>query len=76
MLTRDQAASIFDKLRNELIDIVEWLDDTRDTLAYRFPRYNNEIKNGAKLIVREGQVAAFVREGQLADVTAYLETLK
>lgn len=59
---------IFDKLRNELIDIVEWLDDTRDTLAWRFPRYENEIKNGAKLIVREGQAAVFVREGKLADV--------
>jgi membrane protease subunit (stomatin/prohibitin family) len=59
---------LWDKLRNELIDIVEWLDDTRDTLAFRFPRYNNEIKNGAKLIVREGQAAVFVQEGKLADV--------
>jgi membrane protease subunit (stomatin/prohibitin family) len=60
--------AIWDKLINELIDIVEWLDDTNDTLAYRFERYQNEIKNGAKLVVREGQVAAFINEGQLADV--------
>lgn len=56
-----------DKLRNEFVDIIEWLDDTRSTLAWRFPRYNNEIKNGAELIVREGQEAMFVYRGQLAD---------
>jgi membrane protease subunit (stomatin/prohibitin family) len=43
---------LFDKLRNELIDIIEWVDDSRRTLAWRFPRYQNEIKNGAQLIVR------------------------
>lgn len=59
---------IFDKLRGEFIDIVEWLDPTNDTLVYRFERYQNEIKMGAKLTVRESQVAAFVNEGQLADV--------
>lgn len=58
----------WDKLRAELIDIVEWLDDTHDTLVYRFERYGNEIKHGAKLVVREGQAAVFVNEGQIADV--------
>jgi membrane protease subunit (stomatin/prohibitin family) len=52
----------------ELVDIVEWLDDTNDTLAYRFERYQNEIKYGAKLVVREGQMAAFINEGKIADV--------
>lgn len=56
------------KLKGELIDIVEWLDDSRDTLVYRFERMNNEIKYGAKLIVREGQVAVFVDQGKIADV--------
>ncbi|MBC7785788.1 MAG: SPFH domain-containing protein [Burkholderiales bacterium] len=60
--------SIWDKLKGELIDIVEWLDQDRETIVHRFERYNNEIKNGAQLIVREGQMAAFVSEGQLADV--------
>jgi len=60
--------SIWDKLRGELIDIVQWLDDTRDTIVYRFDRRNNEIKHGAKLVVREGQVAVFINEGQIADV--------
>ncbi len=60
--------ALWDKLMGELVDIVEWLDDTNDTLAYRFERYQNEIKYGAKLVVREGQMAAFVNEGKLADV--------
>lgn len=59
---------IWDKLRGELIDIVEWIDDSHDTLVYRFERYNNEIKHGAQLICREGQAAVFVEKGQLADV--------
>ena len=58
----------FDKLKAEFIDIVEWLDKSNDTMLYRFERYHNEIKNGAKLVVRESQVAVFVNEGQIADV--------
>lgn len=60
--------SIWDRLKHELIDIVQWIDDTNDTMVYRFDRFQNEIKNGAKCIVREGQAAVFIREGQLADV--------
>ncbi len=59
---------IKEKLSNEFIDIVEWLDYTDDTICHRFERYQNEIKNGAQLIVREGQTAVFINEGQLADV--------
>ncbi len=58
---------LMDKIRGEFVDIIEWLDDTNTTLAWRFPRYDNEIKNGAELIVREGQQAVFVYRGQLAD---------
>src|SRR5690348_274326 len=58
---------LFDKIRGELIDIVQWLDDSRDTIVWRFPRYENEIKMGAKLVVREGQAAVFVNEGTIAD---------
>jgi len=62
-------ASLWDKLRGELIDIIEWTEPSHnEILAYRFPRYNNELKMGAKLTVREGQAACFVNEGQLADV--------
>ncbi|PVW15267.1 SPFH domain-containing protein [Marixanthomonas spongiae] len=63
---------IFDKIKekisHEFIDIVEWLDYTDDTICHRFERYQNEIKNNAKLIVREGQTAVFINEGKLADV--------
>lgn len=60
--------SFLDKVRGQFIDIVEFLDDSRDTIVWRFPRQGNEIKNGAQLVVREGQVAVLVDEGQLADV--------
>ncbi|MGC1515377.1 MAG: SPFH domain-containing protein [Maribacter sp.] len=56
------------KLSHEFIDIIEWLDATNDTIVHRFERYQNEIKNNAQLIVREGQVAVFINDGQLADV--------
>ncbi|MDX2116947.1 MAG: SPFH domain-containing protein [Planctomycetota bacterium] len=59
---------LWKKLKGELIDIVQWLDDSPDTLVYRFERLNNEIKNGAKLVVRESQTAVFVDEGRIADV--------
>ena len=55
---------------SQFIEIIEWLDQTPDTLVYRFPVYNQEIKMGAQLIVRENQVAVFVNEGQVADVFA------
>jgi membrane protease subunit (stomatin/prohibitin family) len=54
-------------MKGQFIDIIEWLDDSNNTLVWRFPRHNNEIKNGAKLIVREGQVAIFVDQGKFAD---------
>ena len=60
---------LWDKLRSELIDIIEWTEPSNnDILCYRFPRYDNEIKMGAKLTVREGQTTVFVNEGQIADV--------
>jgi len=55
------------RIRGEFIDIIEWTDDSRDTIVWRFPRYENEIKMGAKLTVRESQAAVFVNEGQIAD---------
>lgn len=58
---------LMNKIRNEFVDIIEWIDDSRSTLAWRFPRYQNEIKNGAQLIVREGQKAIFVYRGAMAD---------
>ncbi len=59
---------LWDKLFGEFVDVIEWLDDSSDTMMYRFERYGNEIKYGAKLTVRESQNAVFVNEGQVADV--------
>lgn len=59
---------LWDKIMGEFIDVIEWTDDSNDTLVYRFERHGNEIKFGAKLTVRESQVAIFVNEGEIADV--------
>ena len=59
---------IFDILGGEFIEVIEWTDDSRDTMVWRFERYGHAIKYGAKLTVREGQAAVFVHEGQIADV--------
>ncbi len=58
----------WNKLKNELIDIVEWEGSSDDTIVWKFERYQNEIKNGAQLTVRESQTAVFINEGQIADV--------
>lgn len=59
---------LFDILRSEFIDVIEWTDDSRDTLSYRWPDEDKEIKNGAQLIVRESQLVQFVSTGQYADL--------
>jgi membrane protease subunit (stomatin/prohibitin family) len=57
-----------DFIRSQFIEIIEWNDDSRDTLSYRFPDQDKEIKNGAQLIVRESQAAQFVYLGQYGDL--------
>ncbi len=61
---------IFDFLSGEFIDVISWVDNTQDTIVWRFEREGHAIKYGAKLTVREGQAAVFVHEGQIADVFA------
>ncbi len=60
--------SLFDWVFGQFIDVVEWTDNSQDTMVYRFNRQGNEIKYGAKLIVRESQMAVFVNEGLIADI--------
>lgn len=60
--------SFLDILGGEFIDVIEWVDDSRDTMVWRYETVGRAIKYGAKLTVREGQAAVFVHEGQLADV--------
>jgi membrane protease subunit (stomatin/prohibitin family) len=61
-------SGFINRLLSQWIEVIEWLDPSEDTLVYRFPVNNQEIKMGAQLIVREGQAAVFINEGQLADV--------
>lgn len=58
---------LFNMLRNEFIDIIEWRDQSGGILVQRFERHDHEIKNGAQLVVRPGQRAVFVNEGEIAD---------
>lgn len=60
--------SLLNIITKQLIEIIEWTDDSRDTLSYRWPDEDKEIKNGAQLIVRESQQVQFVSAGQFADL--------
>jgi len=60
--------SLLNIITSQLIDVIEWTDDSRDTLSYRWPDEDKEIKNGAQLIVRESQLVQFVAAGQYADL--------
>ena len=59
---------LFNIIHNQFIDVIEWTDDSRDTLSFRWPDEDKEIKNGAQLIVRESQLVQFVAAGQFADL--------
>src|SRR5947209_5458655 len=59
---------LMDFIKGQLIEIIEWTDDSRDTLSYRFPDEDKEIKRGAQLIVRESQAVQFVYLGQFGDL--------
>lgn len=58
---------VLDFLKSQALEVIEWADDSRDTLSFRFPDEDKAIKRGAQLIVREGQVAQFVYLGQYGD---------
>jgi membrane protease subunit (stomatin/prohibitin family) len=59
---------LFDFIKNEFIEVIEWVDDTEDTIIYKFPDKGNKINNGAQLTVRESQVAVLMNEGEFGDV--------
>lgn len=58
---------LMDYLKTQFLEIIEWQDDSRDTISFRYPDMDKEIKNGAQLIVRESQTAQFVYLGQFGD---------
>ena len=59
---------MFGFLKNELLEVIEWRENNKDTVIWKFPDKDASIKYGAQLIVRESQAAIFVNEGQIADV--------
>ena len=61
---------LMDFIKGQVLEIIEWTDDSRDTLSYRWPDDDKEIKNGAQLIVRESQTVQFMYLGQFADTFA------
>jgi excisionase family DNA binding protein len=58
---------LMDYLKTQFLEIIQWQDDSRDTISWRFPDEDKEIKRGAQLIVRESQVAQFIYLGQFGD---------
>ena len=58
---------LIDYLKTQFLEIIQWQDDSRDTISFRYPDMDKEIKRGAQLIVRESQVAQFVYLGQFGD---------
>ena len=59
---------LFNFIRGQFIDVIEWVDPSRNTLVWKFPDEDKEVKMGAQLTVRESQSAILVNEGQVADV--------
>src|SRR3546814_19473735 len=61
---------VFDFLSKQFVDVIDWVEEP-GVLAIRYPMQDREIQNGAQLTVREGQIAAFINEGQVADVLGH-----
>jgi membrane protease subunit (stomatin/prohibitin family) len=59
---------LFDFIKGEFIEVIDWVDDTQDTVIYKFPDKGNKIMNGAQLTVRESQVVVLMNEGEFGDV--------
>lgn len=61
---------LFDWVKGQFVEVIEWPSQAGDVLSWRFPAYTNAIKNGASLTVREGQVAVFLNQGKAVEVFA------
>jgi membrane protease subunit (stomatin/prohibitin family) len=59
--------SLGDFVRKQFVDVIDWVESDPTLLVYRFPMQDREIQTGAKLTVRESQLAVFINEGRLAD---------
>ena len=58
---------LMDYLKTQFLEIIQWEDDSRDTISWRYPDEDKEIKRGAQLIVRESQTCQFIYLGQFGD---------
>jgi membrane protease subunit (stomatin/prohibitin family) len=63
---------LWDKLKQhagaQFLEVIDWMDDSKDTLVFRYPTFNQAITDNSKLVVREGQASVFVAEGRLSEV--------
>ncbi|MBQ8431229.1 MAG: SPFH domain-containing protein, partial [Clostridia bacterium] len=60
---------LFGFVKKQLLSVIEWKDDSKDTIVYRFPvDKREEIMNSSTLIVRESQCALFIHKGEICDV--------
>lgn len=59
---------LFNFIKGQFIDVIEWVDNSRDTIIYKFPDDDKEVKMGAQLTVRESQAGIFINEGKMADI--------
>ena len=66
--TKGSTMALMDFIKKQFIDIIEWVEDSDGTLAWRYPIADREIQYGGSLTVRESQLAVFVNEGKVADV--------
>jgi membrane protease subunit (stomatin/prohibitin family) len=55
-------------VKKQFIDVLQWTEDGDEVLAWRFPTADLEIQQGARLVVRDTQMALFVDQGKVADL--------
>jgi len=59
---------LFDFIKNEFVEVIDWVEQDSNTILWKFPDSDKNIKYGAQLTVRESQTAVFLDEGRVADV--------
>lgn len=60
--------ALMDFVKRQFVDVIEWVDSSEGVLAWRFPIQDREIRHGARLVVREAQMALLANEGLAADL--------
>ena len=69
LVFKEKIMGLFNFTKRQLLSVIEWKDDSKDTIVYRYPLTNREeIMNSSTLVVRESQIALFVHKGEVADI--------